>query len=118
MNEAQTRLDYIDPALKAAGWGEVDGSRIRVEFPITEGRIIGGGRRKQPLQADYLLEYRNKRLAIVEAKALNLHYTEGVGQAKDYAERLNVRFAYATNGLKIYGIDMDEGTEGDVDRYP
>lgn len=41
-----------------------------------------------------------------------------MGQAKDYAERLNVRFTYATNGLKIYGIDMEEGTEGDVDRYP
>lgn len=118
MNEAQTRLDYIDPALKAAGWGEVKGSRIRVEFPITDGRIIGGGRRKQPLQADYVLEYRNKRLAIVEAKARNLLYTEGVGQAKDYAERLNIRYTYATNGLKIYGIDMDQGTEGDVDRYP
>lgn len=118
MNEAQTRLDYIDPALKAAGWGVVEGSRIRVEFAITDGRIIGGGRRKQPLQADYVLEYRNKRLAIVEAKARDLHYTEGVGQAKDYAERLNIRYTYATNGLKIYGIDMGEGTEGDVDRYP
>ena len=41
-----------------------------------------------------------------------------MGQAKDYAERLNIRYTYATNGLKIYGIDMDEGTEGDVDRYP
>ncbi len=118
MNEAQTRLDHIDPALKAAGWGVVQGSRIRVEFAITDGRIIGGGRRKQPLQADYVLEYRNKRLGIVEAKARDLPYTEGVGQAKDYAERLNIRYTYATNGLKIYGIDMDEGTEGDVDRYP
>ena len=118
MNEAQTRLDYIDPALKAAGWGEIEGSRIRVEFAITEGRLIGQGKRKQPLQADYVLEYRNKRLAIVEAKARDLNYTEGVGQAKDYAGRLNIRYTYATNGLKIYGIDMDEATEGDVDRYP
>lgn len=118
MNEAQTRHDLIDPALKASGWGEVDGSRIRVEFAITAGRIIGGGRRKKPLQADYILEYRNKRLAIVEAKARDIHYTEGVGQAKDYAERLSVRYTYATNGLKIYGIDMDEGVEGDVDRFP
>jgi len=117
-NEAQTRLDYIDPALKAAGWGVVEGTRIRVEFPITEGRLIGGGKRKQPLQADYVLEYRNKRLAIVEAKARDLHYSEGLGQAKDYAGRLNIRYTYATNGLKIYSVDMDEGTEGDVDRYP
>ncbi|MDA7880671.1 DEAD/DEAH box helicase family protein [Akkermansiaceae bacterium] len=118
MNEAQTRLDHIDPALREAGWGVIEGARIRVEFPITDGRIIGGGRRKQPLLADYVLEYRNKRLAIIEAKALKRHYTEGVGQAKDYAERLNIRYTYATNGEKIYGIDMDEGMEGDVERYP
>jgi len=118
VNEAQTRLDYIDPALKAAGWGVAEGSRIRVEFPITAGRLIGSGRREKPLQADYVLEYRNKRLAVVEAKARDLHYTDGVGQAKDYAERLNIRYTYATNGRKIYGIDIQEGTEGDVDGYP
>ncbi|MGJ8634388.1 MAG: EcoAI/FtnUII family type I restriction enzme subunit R [Luteolibacter sp.] len=121
MNEAQTRLDYIDPALKAAGWGEVDGSRIRVEqtaIKITDGRLIGGGRRKAALKADYVLEYRNKRLAVIEAKDQSLPYTEGLGQAKDYAQRLNIRFTYATNGKKIYGVDMQEGTEGDVEGYP
>ena len=59
MNETQTRLDYIDPALKAAGWGVVEGSRIRVEFPITAGRLIGRNRRAKPLKADYVLEYKN-----------------------------------------------------------
>lgn len=118
MNEAQTRLDLIDPALKAAGWGEVEGSRIRVEFPITDGRIIGQKRRTRPLKADYILEYRNKRLAVVEAKARDEYYTDGVGQAKDYAGRLNLRFGYSTNGRALYGIDMDEGTEGDVDAFP
>ena len=118
MNEAQTRLDLIDPALKAAGWGVVEESRIRVEFPITQGRLIGQGRRAQPLEADYILEYRNKRLAVVEAKADEKGYTEGVGQAKDYAGRLDIRHAYSTNGRKIYGIDMEEGTEGDVAKFP
>ncbi|NVK10136.1 MAG: DEAD/DEAH box helicase family protein [Tenacibaculum sp.] len=118
MNEAQTRLDYIDPALKKAGWGEVSGSRIRVEFPITEGRIIGKNKRLSKLSADYVLEYKNRRLAVIEAKAKNKYYTDGLGQAKDYAERLNIRFTYATNGLKIYGVDMQEGAEGDVTHYP
>jgi type I restriction enzyme R subunit len=118
MNEAQTRLDLIDPVLKAAGWGVVDGSRIRVEFPITDGRIIGQKRRTRPLKADYILEYRNKRLAVIEAKARDEYYTDGVGQAKDYAGRLNIRFGYSTNGQQCYGIDMDEGTEGDVDAFP
>jgi len=118
MNESQTKHDFIDPALKEAGWGVVEGSRVRLEFPITQGRLIGQGRRSKPLFADYVLQYKNRLLAVVEAKARDLHYTEGVAQAKDYAERLNTRFTYATNGLKIYGMDMDEGVEGDVDRYP
>ena len=118
MNEAQTKHDLIEPALREAGWGKVEGSRLRLEFPITKGRLIGQNRRATPLFADYVLEYKNRRIGIVEAKKRDLYYTDGVGQAKDYAERLNIRFTYATNGLQIYGIDMDEGTEGDVSKYP
>lgn len=118
MNEAQTKHDLITPALQSAGWGIVEGSRLRLEHPITKGRLIGQGKRKQALFADYILEYKNKRIGVVEAKKRDLYYTDGLGQAKDYAERLNVRFTYATNGLKIYGVDMQEGTEGDVSKYP
>lgn len=118
MNEAQTKHDLIEPALRAAGWGSVEGSRLRLEFPITQGRLIGQNRRAKPLFADYILEYKNRRIGIIEAKGRDIYYTQGVGQAKDYAERLNIRFAYATNGLQIYGIDMEEATEGDVSKYP
>ncbi len=123
MNEEQTKYDYINPALREAGWGEVEGSRIRLEFPITKGRIVGrlpngDNRRTSVLKADYVLEYKNRRLGVIEAKARDEYYTKGVGQAKDYAERLNIRYAYATNGVEIYGIDMEEGTEGDVDGFP
>ena len=118
MNEAQTEFEYIDPALKAAGWGNVEGSRVRKQFPISQGRLLGQGRRSKPLKADYVLQYKNRNLAVVEAKARDIYYTEGVGQAKDYAERLNIRYTYSTNGLRIYSIDMEEGTEKDVERYP
>jgi len=118
MNESQTKHDFIDPALKKAGWGVVEGSRIRLEFPITQGRLIGQGRRAKPLFADYVLQYKNRNLAVIEAKSRDLHYTEGVAQAKDYAERMNIRFTYATNGLQIYGIDMELGNEGDVSQFP
>ena len=64
MNEAETRAEHIDPALKAAGWGEVEGSRVRREFPIVPGRIEGQGKRGKSLTADYVLEYRNTKLAI------------------------------------------------------
>lgn len=118
MNEAETRAEHIDPALKAAGWGVVEGSRIRREYPITLGRIEGHGRRGKPLIADYVLEYRNTKLAVVEAKAWDEELTEGVGQAKNYAGKLAVRFTYSTNGQGIYGIDMLEGTEREVPHYP
>jgi type I restriction enzyme R subunit len=121
MNEAETRAEHIDPALKAAGWGVVDGSRIRREksaYEITPGRIQGGGKRNKAEIADYVLEYRNLKLAVIEAKAWDKPYTEGVAQAKRYAQKLNVRFTYSTNGQQIYGIDMHAGTEADVASYP
>ena len=118
MNEAETRADHIDPALKAAGWGVVDGSRILREHGITLGRLQGGGKRAKGDVADYVLVYRNTKLGVVEAKAWDKPYTEGVGQAKSYATKLAVRFTYATNGQKIYSVDMATGTEGDVAAYP
>ncbi len=118
MNEAETRADHIDPALVAAGWGVVEGSRIRREYPIAPGRLEGYGRRGKSLSADYVLEYRNTKLAVVEAKAWDEAITEGVAQAKNYAGKLAIRFTYATNGQGIYSIDMQAGTEWDVPRYP
>ena len=96
----------------------VEGSRIRREFPITLGRIEGHGKRGKALMADYVLEHRNTKLAVVEAKAWECALTEGVAQAKNYAGKLDIRFTYSTNGQKIYGIDMETGKEGDVSAYP
>jgi type I restriction enzyme R subunit len=118
MNEAETRAEHIDPALAAVGWGVVEGSRIRREYPITPGRIEGNGKRGKALTADYVLEYRNTKLAVIEAKAWDKPLTEGVGQAKDYAGKLAIRFTYATNGQGIYGIDMDNGAEAELAQYP
>jgi type I restriction enzyme, R subunit len=118
VNEAETRAEHIDPALKAAGWGVVEGSRVRREYSIAPGRIEGHGKRGKPLTADYVLEYRNTKLAVVEAKAWDEELTEGVAQAKNYAGKLAVRFTYSTNGKGIYGIDMETGKEGDLSAYP
>jgi len=118
MNEAETRAEHIDPALKAAGWGVVEGSKILREYPITLGRIEVNGRRGKPLIADYVLVYRNRKLALIEAKAWDQELTEGVGQAKNYSGKMAVRFAYATNGRGVYGIDMETGKEGEKPRYP
>ena len=94
MNEAETKREHIDPALKAAGWDVVDGSRVRMEYRITEGCIEGRGRRGKGLLADYVLEYRNTKLAVVEAKAWDEALTEGLAQAKNYAGKLAIRYAY------------------------
>ena len=79
MNEAETRAEHIDPALKAAGWGVVDGSRIRREV-IAPGRLQGKGQRAKAEIADYVLIYRNTKLAVIEAKAWDKAHTEGLGQ--------------------------------------
>jgi type I restriction enzyme R subunit len=118
MNEAETRAEHIDPALKAAGWGVVEGSRIRREYQITLGRLEGHGKRGKALTADYVLIYRNTKLAVVEAKPWDDPLTAGVGQAKDYAGKLAIRFTYSTNGQGIYAIDMETGKEGEQPRYP
>jgi type I restriction enzyme R subunit len=118
MNESETRAEHVDPALKAAGWGVVEGSSIRREFRITEGRLQGGGARAKPEIADYVLIYRNTKLAVVEAKAWDKPHTEGVAQAKSYAAKLTIRHTFSTNGQAIYGIDMATGAEGDVAAYP
>ena len=106
MNESETRAELIDHALRAAGWGVVAGSRILHGFKITQGRLIGAGRRTDPDTADYILVYQNRKLAVIEAKREELSEAEGVAQAKHYAGKMAVRFAYATNGHKIYRMDL------------
>jgi type I restriction enzyme, R subunit len=118
MNEAETRAEHVDPALAAAGWGTVEGSKVQREFPISPGRIEGHGRRGKPVIADYVLVYRNRKLAVVEAKAWDKPLTGGLAQAKDYAGKLELRFAYSTNGQGIYGVDMATGDEGERRHYP
>lgn len=118
MNETQTRSEHIDPKLIAAGWGVVAGSRIQREFPISPGRMEGAGRRGNPLKADYVLFYRNTKLAVIEAKAWNEPLTAGVAQAKTYAAKLSVRFTYSANGQGIYAIDCQTGREGPIADWP
>jgi len=117
MNEAETRAELIDPALKAAGWGVDEGSRIRREV-ITIGRLQGAGTRAKKDIADYVLVFKNQKLAVIEAKREGAADTEGLGQAKKYAQKLQVRFAFSTNGHGIYRVDMETGEEGYVDSYP
>ena len=124
MNESDTRLKKIDPALKAAGWGVVEGSDIFTEqraYLLAPGRIVTKAKRN-PDKIDYLLTYKGVKIGIIEAKKDELDVSAGVEQAKKYAKAMNIRFTYSTNGDKIWAIDMEakpgDFTEGFVDRFP
>ncbi len=129
MNESQTRHDKIDPKLSAAGWGIVPGSKILVEQSayIAPGRITSTGN-KNPKKADYILEYKGIKLAVIEAKSDEKDVSEGVAQAKLYAEALKIRYTYSTNGDDIWFIDMGiknskgeyilPSKEDEIDKFP
>ena len=112
--EEDTRAERIEPVLRAAGWGVVEGSSIRREV-ICPGRIMTGGKRSSSLKCDFVLFYKGHKLATLEAKRAGLHYSEGIAQTKDYAGRLGARFAYSSNGLGWYQIDMKTATEGEIE---
>jgi type I restriction enzyme, R subunit len=118
MNEAKTRAEHVDPALKAAGWGVVEGSRVNREYLIAPGRLEGYGLRARPEIADYILMYRNHKLGVLEAKAWDKPLTEGAAQARSYAAKMSIRFAYTTNGQGLYKIDMKRGKESEIAGYP
>ena len=118
MNEAETRAELIDPKLTASGWGVVEGSRVLREFPITAGKIQAGGARAKPMIADYILVYKNRKIGVIEAKSVELEVSEGVAQAKTYAEKLRIDYTYASNGKEIYQISMCSGSEGLVSTFP
>ncbi len=117
MNEDETRAELIDPKLKACGWGVIEGSKVFRNHPITDGKIQPGGARGKMLRADYVLSYKGIKLAVIEAKSVELEVGEGVAQAKQYAEKLQLETTYSTNGKEIYSICMKTGKEGLVENY-
>ncbi|MDC0979054.1 DEAD/DEAH box helicase family protein [Gammaproteobacteria bacterium] len=120
MNEADTRAELIDKQLEAAGWvtSAETGVRVRREFNINEGEIKASGIRTGRLIADYILEYNNIKLAVVEAKSDELEVSEGVAQAKLYAQKLRLHSSYAANGKEIYEIDFKGNSEGKIAAFP
>lgn len=118
MNEADTRAELIDPQLISAGWGEVEDSRVQREYPITAGEIRAGGIRAGSLKADYILSYKNRKLAVIEAKSDEQEVGEGVSQAKLYAQKLELGTSFAANGKSIYQICLQTGREEVVSSFP
>ncbi len=121
LTEADTCRAYVTPALQQAGWSQSPHA-VGEQHVITSGRIalVGGKpRRGKQRRADYILYLRRDfPIAVVEAKEIGLPAENGVQQAREYAELLGLRFAYATNGRRIIEIDYTAGTEREVDCYP
>ncbi|AGH94443.1 EcoAI/FtnUII family type I restriction enzme subunit R [Pseudobdellovibrio exovorus] len=119
-NEAKTRKELVDPKLKNAGWLDHDW-QVDPEYKITAGRIHFDGKsatRTKPVYADYLLRYSSSlAIAVVEVKAEEKHYLEGERQAKDYARKLGLWFAYSTNGHEIEFFNLKAGTQTKVDQF-
>ena len=119
--EADTCRKLVVPKLQAAGWDNEPHS-IAEQRWFTPGRIVVRGNRaerRRGKRADYLLRYtRDFPIAVVEAKAEYKKAADGLQQAKDYAEILGLKFAYATNGPEIIEFDYITGLERAIPAYP
>lgn len=119
--EADTCRKFVVPKLQVSGW-DAEPYSIAEQRSITDGRIVPRGSgfvRKPPKRADYLLRYRRDfPLAVVEAKASYKSAADGLQQARQYAEMLRLKFAYATNGHEIIEIDYFTGKEVTVGQFP
>jgi len=119
LNEADTCRTYVLPNLYSAGWED---TQISEQKSFTDGRIMLVGSRairRPQKRADYLLRYRRDfPIAVVEAKAAYRTSGDGLQQAKEYAEILGLKFAYATNGHSIIEHDYLTGIETEIQLFP
>ena len=114
MTEEDIKFQYINPAIESK-W---DRNKISMETRITDGMINLRGNtvsRSEAKKADYIL-YINpqKPIAIVEAKSNKYSVSHGLQQAMQYAEMLDVPFAYSSNGDGFYEHDYLTGKEREL----
>ncbi len=118
-NEADTCRTYVLPKLKAAHWED---DAILEQYILTPGRIVplgGQHTRKAGLRPDYVLFIRSSiPIAVLEAKAEYKNAAGGLAQAMRYAELLNVKFAYSSNGHGIVEHDFITGLECEQNQFP
>lgn len=121
LNEADACRKFVVPKLQAIGWDD-DPHSIAEQRYFTDGRIVvhsNQAKRRQGKKADYILCYtRDFPIAVVEAKATYKQAADGLQQAKDYAQILDLKFAYATNGESIVEFDFLTGKELELANFP
>lgn len=120
MSEEDIKLNYITPAIQSRGWSH----NITMETRITDGKINLKGNmvvREKPKRADYILYLNaNNPIAVVEAKDNKHTVSYGLQQAMDYAQKLDVPFAYSSNGDGFVEHDFLTGQERELalDEFP
>jgi type I restriction enzyme, R subunit len=121
ITEADTCRKYVLPKLQEVGW-ETDPHSLTEQRTFTDGRIVPSDNKVYRLRqkrADYLLRYtRDFTIAVVEAKPTHKEPGDGLQQAKEYAEILGLKFAYATNGKGIVEFDFLTGKERELHSFP
>lgn len=121
MTEEEVKLNYITPAIENAGWLK---KQIRMEYSINAGKIVVRGnvaKRLPKKKADYVLFYKeNMPLAVVEAKDNNHNIGDGMSQAQEYADKLDIRFVFTSNGDGFLSYDMKTGEQKiiSLDEFP
>ena len=125
LSERDICTKFITPALRNAGWDEM--LQIREEVSFTKGRIIVRGKlvtRGQGKRADYILYYKpNIPIALIEAKDNTHSVGDGIQQALDYAETLNIPFVFSSNGDGFVfhdrtGVSTPRETTFSLDAFP
>src|SRR5690242_361413 len=120
LTEADTCRRFITPALQAAGWDIHE--QIAEQRTFTDGRVIPSlrtPRRRPGKRADYILRFtRDVPLAVVEAKAWDVPAGDGLQQAIDYAQILDLPFAFASNGHGIIEFDRLTGQQAELSAFP
>ena len=122
MTEEDIKLNFITPALLSKGWKDKITMETKVQF--TDGKINLKGNvavRGDAKKADYVL-YMSKDypIAIVEAKDNNHTISFGMQQAKTYAQMMDIKFAYSSNGDGFEEYDFLTGQERQIsmDEFP
>ena len=123
LSEEDVKLRYITPAITSKGWSVTDIS-MEAQVKLTDGKnnlrgnLVARGKAKY---ADYMLFFnRATPIAIVEAKDANHSVSHGMQQAKEYAEMMDIPFAYSSNGFGFQEYNFLTGTERTIpmDSFP
>jgi len=122
LTEEDIKNRYITPGIENSGWIK---EQILMEYFFTDGPMLVRGnitRRGKRKKADYLLTHKNGHipLAIIEAKDTSQSVGSGIQQAMEYAEILNIPFAYSSNGNGFIEHDYFTGAEIELelDQFP